>query len=212
MTIRIFPEMRETGTVIVTCPECRTRYRYPQEDPTGPVRCRCSRCESTFVAGDVARSYLVVGETGHGQPEAAPATPVVPGGELGDKPAGLSIGMDDPTLAPRLQQTALDGGVEGGPEAALTYHIEVDDPDPEVDSEAASEPVEETEPEVVTAKTKRPGFGALLFVLVLTATFAAGGWQLAVQLGENPLNTASSTSLVGLLVGWLWVRWKYSRL
>jgi predicted Zn finger-like uncharacterized protein len=64
--------------MIVSCPSCRTRYRYA-EAGSAPRRGRCSRCDETFDLAHRSRQYRLL--------------PVV---------APLPVGMDDPAWAPQL--------------------------------------------------------------------------------------------------------------
>ncbi len=73
--------------MIVSCPSCRTRYRYAETGPT-PRLGRCSRCEQTFDLAQRSRQYRVL-------PVAAP----------------FPAGMNDPVLAPQLAASGSAAGM-----------------------------------------------------------------------------------------------------
>ena len=71
--------------MIISCPSCNTRYRFPKSAAPTVKHAQCSRCDERFPLASVS-TYRV-----EESPEAAsPMPPVAP---------GLKIGMDDPTLA-----------------------------------------------------------------------------------------------------------------
>lgn len=305
--------------MIITCPECRTRYRYSEGEHAEPFQCQCSRCMSTFLSADATRPYLVVSKvechpvgappagvvpaaTGRSCPEedsgTSPAIPVIPYEEEREECTGrFSIGMDDPNLAASLEKTALNIESPGNIGMPMSYSIKAhdepgDQPEPEEypetgddsctypshtgperqaptsedfqaahtehetdtppeifmsldctdqhDAMVGEEPAGEEDhhtyhgsgfpavqeridaseaavkstveaPEVIesTYVKAAPGFGAFLFITLLTLVGAVGGWQISIILRHDPMTLAPSSGLVGLLVGWLWLRWKY---
>lgn len=87
---------------------------------TGVGKARCSHCHDTFSVPAPRRSYRVVEDAGaEGDRSQATAHPVA-------TPA-LTIGLDDPSLAPRLEHTMLNTR-EGEPRAALAYWTDADGP------------------------------------------------------------------------------------
>ncbi len=99
---------------VVTCPSCRTRWRVARGAATG-LRCRCSRCDVVFSAGEAKTPYrvrLATDRFGADAPAgvvggAAPADAAV-----APRRRDLRVGMDDPSLAGRLGRTALHGGAD----------------------------------------------------------------------------------------------------
>ena len=112
--------------MIVICPSCSTPYHHAVEEKSSARIARCSRCSFTFPM-PLGRSYRI--ESGPREtagsarlaPWPAPApldaeAPVMP--SLSD----LEIGMDDPSLRPSLERTALTQEA-GQPRQAMTYWL-----------------------------------------------------------------------------------------
>jgi predicted Zn finger-like uncharacterized protein len=98
--------------MIVTCPSCRTRYRHAAAERG--ARARCSRCDSTFTLGGPA--YRLV------TPAAAPVASLAAAGG----PA-MTIGMDDPALAPAVRHSAVDRRA-GQPATPMSYAVVAGEP------------------------------------------------------------------------------------
>ncbi len=208
--------------MIITCPTCATRYRQPPSAGDSPVKCSCSRCEAVFpsdsrtttdsITRSAAADNMVLAISARLEPEAPAAVhPLmlsvdgpVPGEPVGL--AGLPVGMDDPTLAPKIRDGSPEPHVIAAP---LTYSaFAEDDPVEEVDGEPvqAAETVPESD---LQLKDTRPGFGAFMVVTSLPTAMAAGAWQLSTTFGEDPMIWMTPAGVLGLLFSWLWVRWKY---
>jgi len=139
--------------VIVICPSCGTPYHHAVEERSSARIARCSRCSFTFPM-PLGRSYRI--ESGSGETAAsarleswpAPVTlapapaPFDAEAQVVPSLSGLEIGMDDPSLRPSLERTALTQ--EGGqPRQAMTYWLMAEDgADDEVpsDGEGLAEP------------------------------------------------------------------------
>jgi hypothetical protein len=119
--------------VIVICPSCGTPYHHAVEERSSARIARCSQCSFTFPM-PLGRSYRI--ESGSREevasarvaPWPAPATlapapaPFDAETTVAAKLSGLEIGMDDPSLRPSLERTALTQ--EGGqPRQAMTYWL-----------------------------------------------------------------------------------------
>jgi len=129
--------------VIIACPSCSTRY----EGPEGAERCRCAACDNVFRPRRPVPSYTVSARTRvepPGEPAEEGLPPVLAVGirldpwsrdETGeDRPprpvsAGLSIGLDDPTLADKVSRSSLDldGDTRGN---VLTYQVVAEEEQP----------------------------------------------------------------------------------
>jgi len=125
----------EKVIVIVTCPSCQTRYRHPLEDPDPAQECRCSRCENVFLPGPAPRRYRVLESEPIGADDIALAstarvTPIVPDASVprtethaaGHQKATMTIGMDDPSLADQLVETAVNK-TTGHDRPVLSYSV-----------------------------------------------------------------------------------------
>jgi len=195
--------------VIVSCPSCGTRYRHRRAPGVVASTARCSGCEHVFALTLSPRAYLLVPRPSDGGSTAPriPGPVVAPGGYPAAMAARMSIGMDDPSIAPQLQQTALDGTGASGP--ALTYRIESGevDADEQVPAVETDPTTFEADPEALHAR--RDGPGAILGAFVTAVAGAMAGWWLAPRLTEmgEPRSWVLVGTMLGLLVAWLGLRW-----
>jgi hypothetical protein len=104
--------------MIVSCPACRTRYRYSEPVPESGGQAVCGKCEQVVPLVAERRSYVL-----RAQVAAVPAGVPVP------VPVGAGIGMDGPALAPTSPSTGGAGGA-GVQESATPYGPVGSDPDP----------------------------------------------------------------------------------
>lgn len=199
--------------MIVSCPSCGTRYRHRRAPGATPANARCSGCEHVFPLAPSPQSYVLMARPSDGG-SAGPglAGPVVaPGGYPAEAPPRMPIGMDDPSIAPQLEHTALTGAGASGP--ALTYRIEPD----EVASEeiATAEAIEPTTSGAgpVAPRARRDEPGAILSTFLITVAGAAAGWWLSPRLAEmgEPRTWVLVGTTLGLLVAWLGLRWTRER-
>jgi hypothetical protein len=154
------------------------------------------------------------------------------------------IGLDDPTLADKVSNTALHGDGDG---PSLTYQVLGEEEEdttssvPEItialegseerlalEEESTAEAVElpgkpfapeslpETEQQVEPVETTAEpapaplaGFGAFMVVALLPSFMAAGAWHYSTLWGQNPSQISPAAGVIGLLLSWLWIRWKY---
>lgn len=154
--------------MIISCPSCNTRYRAAGEPTWSVGHARCSRCENVFPLDRPSKTYLLVGQSIAGSP-------------------AMTIGMDDPTLAGQLQQTALDG--RAADPAAMTYRIQAD-PDPGSGEKARGAP-----------RRRR------VHPVLLTALGATAGWGLAQWMQIIPWGATLAGAGLGLLVSQLGRKW-----
>jgi hypothetical protein len=158
----------------------------------------------------------------------------------------LPIGLDDPTLADKVSNTALHGDGNG---PSLTYHVlgeeeeeatpsvpeitialegseersalqeestaeAVDLPEP-VETESLPETEQPAEPVAGPAPAPAPvpvpliGFGAFMVVALLPSSMAVGAWHYSTLWGQNPSQVSPAAGVIGLLLSWLWIRWKF---
>lgn len=176
------------------------------------MHCSCSRCEAAFPSDAGSTGNTVLAVSARLEPETTtPVSSVVLASD-GPMPqaaaadlAGFAIGMDDPTLEPKIHGAARPPVTSPAP---LTYSS--------VAEEETWEPVEEPEESAESGETlsqavkdPRPGFFAFMVVTGLPTAMAAGAWQLSTRFGEDPLIWTTPAGVLGLLFSWLWVRWKY---
>jgi len=115
---------------------------------------------------------------------------------------GLAIGMDDPSIADRLERTALDGRKGAG--QALTYRVNVD-------AEEGSEPDERVTHETVAEGPRQAGPVAVLLALATAAAGSWAGWWFSPRLPGQPETWILAGAGVGLIVAWLGLRWTQTR-
>jgi hypothetical protein len=139
-------------------------------------------------------------------------TPSRPAGTA--TPAGLpggGIGMDDPLLAERLRRTGLDVSGESAPDA-LTYRIaaEAEADAEEPGQEEAKKPVDLLL-EAQRAEEEKPEEGnplrELLVTMLLTGIGAMAGYYLSMAQGISSTLPMGTGGTLGLLFGWLCIRW-----
>jgi len=102
--------------MIVSCPTCRTRYRYSEPAVDSDAQAICSNCEGVVPLVAMRQSYVV-----RAQVVAVPA----------GVPVGVAVGagMDAPGPASGLGSMGLDGGaVADGP--AASYRVVAPEPEP----------------------------------------------------------------------------------
>ena len=210
--------------MIISCPSCKTRYRFPETTATTAKHAQCSRCDERFPLAS-ATTYRIE-ETPQPSPPVPPVDP------------GLKIDMDDPTLAPQVARSTLSEGAAST--GAMTYRVAADSPpdptqqplDPaatlalpslELDTEAASAPMvpeaatherSETAPSpdsspVASARRSRP-LRDLLVALFTASSGAAAGYYgapyVARYLEADIITWTAAGSAVGLLTGQAGVR------
>lgn len=92
--------------MMISCPSCRTRYKMPVQTSPTTTQAHCSRCDERFPLASERSAYRISQATG----EAAPGA----GG------MALKIGLDDPTLATQVSNSAL---AAAGTADAMTYRV-----------------------------------------------------------------------------------------
>jgi len=115
----------ERAPDVVTCPSCRSRWRWAAPDGAGR-QVRCSRCSEVFAIAASPRAYRLRAVDVATAPGATPATaPAVAAtaravhvtARIGGASGGLRIGMDDPSLAAKVARSSLSERGEHGPRA-----------------------------------------------------------------------------------------------
>jgi len=112
--------------------------------------------------------------------------------------------MDDPSIAARLGRTALDEQASGAPAPVLTYRLDAA-PGPKREPRTPSAPLSGPHTD------RRPGLGAALGVLTVTAAGAVAGWWVSPRLIGEPDTWVLAGSGVGLIASWLGLRWAHSK-
>ncbi len=188
--------VRGVEPVIIDCPSCGTAYRHAIAPAQRGVSARCSRCESVFPVRAGRRRYRVVHRTSLDTHCGGPV-PTFPGAASAvGTGTRMHIGMDDPSLAPHLENTALDG--RGG--SAMTYLVDVESA-PQTPAIVADEGTE----------ASREGAGVRPFfkVLVGLTAGAATGWALVFQYPVMEFTRSVLVAAgVAVVVTWVGLRWK----
>jgi hypothetical protein len=214
--------------MIISCPSCNTRYRFPASAAPTVKHAQCSRCDERFPLASV--STYRIEQSRQAAPPMPPASP------------GLKIGMDCPTLADQVAGSLLGG--DGTSAGAMTYRVDADPPadtPPPVDDPAATlalpsleldseppapmmSPAAEREPadadasmEVSPSVSESHGrpLRDLLVALLAASLGAASGYYgppyLAPYLQADIVTWTAAGSAVGLLTGWVLIRWMARR-
>ena len=100
---------------MISCPSCRTRYRMPVQTSPMTTQAHCSRCDQRFPLASERSAYRISRATGEVATRSAGAT--------------LNIGLDDPTLAPHVSNSALSAA---GTADAMTYRVVAQPAAPEI--------------------------------------------------------------------------------
>jgi hypothetical protein len=153
--------------------------------------------------------------------------------------SGMGIGMDDPRLADRLKKTALDAPPDTTP-TPLTYRIageapawdgvtphkpqEQSEPAPKEKTTGPAPDAEDSSPvealleadradrvEQVLQEERPRAFRELLVAMLLTALGVATAYYLAREQGMNPTLHMATGGTLGLLMGWICIRWMRPR-
>lgn len=198
---------------LVTCPTCRTRYSQAPPSGTESPRYRCNRCREVFVPGPGRASYRVATP---GRPPVAGQAPILVGHRTTAEGGRMAIGMDDPSLADRVRSSALDEITAGEDRSVWTYRVS---PDAEPAGhgtggaeETAVGPMDDSFDDALgdaesVAPPGRPGVGGLVVALGLGAAGWAIGRFLAQPLAGDPVLWPPAGAVLGLLIGWMAIRW-----
>jgi len=179
--------------LIQSCPACHTLYRTAAADAGEPTFGRCSHCDETFPLRAARRSYALLG------------TGAVRG------MTRLSIGMDDPALAP-----ALEAAQARSEASALPFALEAPALDRAeaalfgLDTGTAPSDAAPTD-EVATAEpaaAARPSPLRLLLAALLPALLGTvAGYHVSGLLQSDPVTGSGIGLAVGLAAGWAMMRW-----
>ena len=221
--------------MIVSCPACRTRYRYHEPVPDSGAQAVCSSCEGLVPLVAARQAYVV----------RAQVVAVAAGVPVG-VPVGVAAGggMEEPGLVSGFTTTAFDGVAAADVPVTFPSDQGFDQP-VELDSlpvqavasqgrpmggfqvESASpldaQPEAAPRPAAPTEKpdaAKRSGAGRrvlqLLAILVLAAAGAAAGeyatmvgWlgPVTVHSSVEPVRLGIIGGLLGVLIAWVGIRW-----
>lgn len=139
----------------------------------------------------------------------------------------MTIGMDDPMLAHKLRETAMDASSDQSP-PAMTYRVMNDGMTAEDEGTIESSSVGSSSPDAVATvdATPRPLLRPMLMALLAGSLGVAAGYysflqgyfafaeQTGAQIGlpPGPYPWMGLGAVFGLLVGWAWIRWTGRRL
>jgi len=140
-----------------------------------------------------------------------PGAVVAPGKYPAEAPARMPIGMDDPSIAPQIEHSALTQAGASGP--ALTYRIESDAVDSRERTPAAEiDPAtSDMDPDALRAPRDKPG--AILGTFLIAVAGAAAGWWFSPRLADmgEPRTWVLVGTTLGLLLAWVGLRWTRER-
>jgi predicted Zn finger-like uncharacterized protein len=192
--------------VIVSCPACHTQYRHRQERPKAKLA-RCSRCNEVFPLESAKQGYKLMRPTG-----------TVAAGAGARR---MTIGMDDPLLAAKLQKTAMDA-TRGQSPPAMTYRVmnEAGTADGEATPEQTTTKSAVTPPVDAGADAPARRSRQVLVALLLGSAGAALGYYGFIQglytfadryvaqygLPPGPYPWMGFGGVLGLSVAWVWIR------
>jgi len=180
--------------VIVNCPACQTRFRYANEGTAALVGL-CSQCDESVPMQPMKRQYIILRGEGSGAERR------------------VAIGMDDPSLAPRLQaaQSRVAATATSEDEGAFDlppFPIEGADPFGLGGDGAPTAQQAEAAPAPVAApREASAGPDGGLIAILLGATGLAAGYHGALWQQAEPLTGAAIGGVIGLSLGWAWIRW-----
>jgi hypothetical protein len=165
--------------MIVLCPSCNTRYRHDPVEPAAAAMAECSRCDETFPMQESRRTYVLVPRQ---RPPAA-------------------IGMDDPSLAPRI----VTADVPALTERILSGAGVVDLPS------AGDVLAGYGLPEPETPAPRRSALFEFLIAVIPPSAGASLAYHLASRDQLDPVAWSALGGAAGFLLGWgclLWIRRK----
>jgi len=133
------------------------------------------------------------------------------------------IGMDDPLLAHRLEETALNAGADSRP-AALTYRITAREgrgrsprlePGGKVrEPRKAERPLDillQAARSEQSEEPRRNPVRELLVTMLLTSVGVAAAYHLSHAQGMDPTLWVGAGGVWGLILGWLCIQWMRQR-
>jgi hypothetical protein len=182
--------------VTISCPSCRTRYRYPQTGAGSSGQACCARCGAEFALAPDRPAYRIIPLAMAAEPSAVPAPPTTLTQPPPELPAVELPPLSAPESSlPESEPHPLDTPAEEAKPAQV----------------ASAQP--EVEPEPRPARSPRRG-GALRDLL-LTLMLASAGWgagyYLSVSRGADLLTWTAAGSGIGLVLSWMGIRWLGSR-
>jgi len=205
--------------VIVSCPTCSTHYSHTTESVLEIGR--CSRCDARFPLANQKPRYIVMPVDSTGAPDPLLATGLaetetrvdrqarIPSPESAETMALEMDPLPDPMLPDPLDVDSDDDdgffGTGMDDEEALFGIDETapdHGPDADVDAETAAD-------EVVEPAAARPShpIREALGVFLLAGVGGAAGFHGSMQFGFEPLRAVAVGLVVGLTLGWAWIRW-----
>jgi hypothetical protein len=139
----------------------------------------------------------------------------------------MTIGMDDPMLAAKLRETAMDASGDQSP-PAMTYRVMNDGMAAQDEGTIKPSPVKSSGADAVAAvdASSPPRLRPMLMALLTGSLGVAAGYygflqgyfafaeQTGAQIGlpPGPYPWLGLGAVFGLLVGWAWIRWTGRRL
>jgi len=119
----------------------------------------------------------------------------------------MGIGMDDPLLADQLKRTALNASADA-PASALTYRISANGAAKPVDALLEADREERAAEE---GQSRPKLLRELLVVLLLTSLGVMTAYYWAPKQGVDPTLYMAACGSLGLLFGWICIRWMRPR-
>jgi hypothetical protein len=209
--------------MIVSCPACRTRYRYHEPVPDSGAQAVCSSCEGLVPLVAERQAYVV----------RAQVVAVAAGVPVG-VPVGVAagVGMEEPGRVSGFTTTAFDGVAAADVPVTVPSDQRFEQP-VELDSlpvqSVASQgrPIDgfqvekdasplDAQPEAAKRSGAARRVLQLLAVLVLAAAGAAAGeyatmvgWlgPVTVHSSVEPVRLGIIGGLLGVLIAWVGIRW-----
>jgi hypothetical protein len=222
--------------MVVNCPTCKTRYHYRESIPDGGGTALCSSCGKIVPLVAARRQFVVRAQVAPVPASvavpvvvataavASPVPSVSPPEGAGFADAGLGefgvMAADLAVADPEPLVVGPESPLSSDALAAVPETLSIAQPfQADLAAGLPDEPAE-AGPSAVSARSrsgvKSNGFVQLFVVLLSTGGFAAAGhfaqvygWLTAIEVHPmvEPIPPVMTGALVGVLLGWIMVRW-----
>jgi len=182
--------------VTISCPSCRTRYRYPQIAAGASGQACCAQCAAEFPLAPDRPAYRVLATAAPAEPSVATA----PRSSLTLPPPELPQVTLPPLAAPESAQPVPEEQPADTPVAESS-------PAEAPDTPKAAEPA----PVSARASQRSGTLRGLLLTLLLASAGWASGYHLSLTRGADLLTWTAAGAGIGLILGWMVIRWLGSR-